>query len=114
MKRLILIITVFLTTNCLFSQEPISYSGVVETDSVSKEILYKRGLLWIANAFKDSKEVIQLKDENSGQIISKGTFKYNGKDDFYRGFIEFKLELYFKDGRYKYVITDFYHKGEMM
>lgn len=112
MKKLLLLFILFPVL--LFAQQPISFSEVVKTDSVSKEILFNKGMVWFVNAFNDSKEVIQLKDEANGQIIGKALLNYTGVDKYYRGNIYFTVELIFKDGRYKYDFKDFRHKGEMI
>ena len=110
MRILVIISFVF---NCYtsFAQNPISYSDVVNIDSVSKSELFKRGLVWTAEAFRSSNDVIQVKDKEAGMILGKGTFDYPGKDKFYNGVVRFTFKLQFKDGRYKYDFYDFTHES---
>lgn len=110
MKKFLLIL-IMMPVLC-FSQNKIAYSEVVQTDSVSKQTLYGRGLTFFANNFKNANNVIQLKDESECHIIGKSNIEYQGVDQFYSGHINFTVELTFKDGRFKYDIKDFYHQGE--
>lgn len=50
-------------------------------DSVDKSQveLYTNAKLWIVNMFRDSKEVIQLDDKETGEILGKGLFRFNYK-----------------------------------
>ena len=88
------------------------YEGVVEVDSVSADQLYSRAKLWLANVFVKSRNVIDLDDPSSNTIVAKGNAPVIimgnlGKED--GGYISFKLSLFFKDSRYKYILTDFDH-----
>lgn len=50
-----------------------------EIDSISgatKADLYSKSKIWFINSFTSAKEVLQLEDEKSGQLIGKGNFKY--------------------------------------
>jgi hypothetical protein len=118
MKRIyMLIITALFFGLSAKAQEPLTIEDVVEIDSVSsKEILYNRGHNWIVSIFKNPQKVIQLNDKNEGQIICKGNFEYNqkkfiwGASETTKGYINFTIKLFFKDGRYKYIFTDFIHE----
>lgn len=110
MKKLLFLL--LLMPVICFSQNKISYSEVVQTDSVSKQTLYGRGLTFFANNFKSANNVIQLKDEAECHIIGKSNIEYPGVDQYYSGHINFTIELFFKDGRFKYEIKDFSHQGE--
>lgn len=88
------------------------YEGVVEVDSVFAGQLYSRAKLWLANAFVKSKNVIDLDDPSGNTIIAKGNAPVIIMGNFGKesgGYISFKLSLFFKDGRYKYILTDFDH-----
>lgn len=59
------------------------YEKILEGMSGAKqEDLYTASLKWMAETFNDSKEVIQVKDKESGTITGSGVFKY-----FVQGFI---------------------------
>lgn len=113
MKNIVLIGLLF--PAFLFSQTPITFDEVVEIEGVSKDDLYNRGLQFMIKAFKDADEVIQLKDKENGQIIGKGNFSYVqsrqgwGGSPNTEGVVNFTIKLLFKDGKYRYVLTDFIH-----
>lgn len=94
------------------SQEPLSYSGVIEVAGVSKDELYTRAKAWLNESFNSVKDVTQHSDKEAGEIFIKGImpltarYKYfgNQKDDISS---KFMLNLWFKDGKYKYEIKEF-------
>ncbi|MCZ4244920.1 DUF4468 domain-containing protein [Pedobacter punctiformis] len=90
MKKLILLILVIIPV-IAFSQKKqrdtakvampikegsIVYESIVDGLDRSKSELFNTSLKWMANSFADSKEVIQVKDENNGNIVGTGTFDY--------------------------------------
>ncbi len=88
----------------------ITYTGVVQVDSLSSEELYKRSKRWFFDTYNSGKDVIQLDDKESGEIIGKGFFETYWESSFISGiginvFQTIKVQV--KDGRYKYEITDF-------
>jgi hypothetical protein len=93
-----------------------TFQGVVKVDSTSKNELYSRAREWFAKTFNSANNVIQMDDKEAGKIIGKGCFKVRcGKWDWddrkiERGVINFTLSIYIKDGKFKYVITDFSHE----
>ena len=93
----------------------ISYNEVVTVNnSTSKDELFSRAKSCFAYLFKSSKSVIQNEDKDSGIIIGKGNIKAYAKAlgiDFEGGFVNFTITIACKDGRYKYVITNFFHEG---
>lgn len=92
------------------------YSGVVQVDTSSAKILQSRAKLFIAENFKSAKSVIQLDDQEAGVIVAKGNFVPTIKAPLLGhigyGYVSFSLKLQFKDGKYKYTITDFFHTGD--
>jgi len=93
----------------------ISYTEVITVnDSASKNELFSRAKSCFVHLFKNSKNVIQNEDKDSGIIIGKGNIKAYAKalgmtSD--AGFVNFTITIACKDGRYKYTITDFVHEG---
>lgn len=90
-----------------------NFTAVIAVDSVSAKDLKKRADIWFVSAFKDSKSVIQINEDD--RIIGKANTFYSHKNafnDYYDGNIEFTISLYFKDGRYKYELKDFIHSGK--
>lgn len=88
------------------------FEGVVQVDSLSAEQLYLKSRFWLANVFVKSKNVIDLEDPINKTIIAKGNapviIKGNLGDEP-GGYVSFKLSLFFRDGRYRYILTDFEH-----
>jgi hypothetical protein len=85
------------------------FSEVVSVDSNSKAAeLYERGRRWVVDAYK-SKDVVQLEDKESKELIVKGTFWVHWRAGILLiGIhIEHTLRLQFKDGRYRYEMSNF-------
>lgn len=93
----------------------ISYSEVVVlTDSAAKNELFSRAKSCFAHLFKSSQKVIQNEDKEAGTIIGKGTIKAYARAlgaDFDGGYVNFTITIACKDGRYKYILSDFVHEG---
>jgi hypothetical protein len=95
---------------------PISFSEVVIVDStLDKNHLFSSGRSWFNNSFRDSKEVLQIQDKESGELSGKGLFTYSPNafalSACTKGTIRFTVSIHVKDGRYKYVLSDFIHEG---
>jgi len=52
----------------------ITYTEVNKIDSLNKSELYSKALEWFTYKFSSSNDVIQLKNEDRGEIIGKGSF----------------------------------------
>lgn len=113
MKKLTFIIALF----CYFfgfSQEPLVYTGVVETDStLTKNDLYINGKTWFAESFRSAQDVLQMEDKEASKLIGKSNIEYNSNvflsSDRTRGWIRFTVNLQVKDGKYKYEISNIIH-----
>jgi hypothetical protein len=118
MERFLLTISLLLFLSLsIKAQKPLTFEDVVTIDStLMQESLYNRGHNWVVSIFKNPQKVIQLDDKQGGQIICKGNFAYNqkkfiwGGSETTKGYINFTIKLFFKNGRYKYVFTDFIHE----
>jgi hypothetical protein len=88
----------------------IDYTEVVTVENASQAELYKRGKIWLASAFKSAKDVVQAEDKDAGFIIAKGVsqivIKSVGMGTPQNLF--YTLKINYKDGRYKYELTEFY------
>ncbi|MFZ6052505.1 DUF4468 domain-containing protein [Halocola ammonii] len=126
MKLTITFLTL-LFTNFLFSQNPpveiavpydstegkYQYQEVVELEGLSTEQFYKNAKEWLEEKYV---ETDLLRDEENTIIIDEGYFNIVWVMDFGQSFSElevskeikltFNLKLEFKDGRYRYTITD--------
>lgn len=80
------------------------------TDSAqaTQKDLHTRAMAWFANAFRDSKEVIQVSDENS--IIGKGNFSF--EQAMVPFLIQFSVKVNVKDNKYRIQFYDItYREG---
>lgn len=114
MKKLVLLLVLFSFSIILFSQndticgsipykdKKVCYENVITVNSASA-VLYANSKIWITKNFGNSASVIQSDVENSLLVI-KGSIK-KGEYTTYK----FTLTLQFKDGRYKYTLTDLYY-----
>lgn len=118
MKSLSLILITFI---CLqsFGQTLLSYDSVLIFDGKPKDKLYSLSKQFLIQAFKDSKEVIQLDDKEGGIIIAKGNFSYQQSNAKFpcgrlsgKGIVEFTLKIQIKDGKIKVTLSDFKHITE--
>ncbi|MCK0199126.1 DUF4468 domain-containing protein [Ornithobacterium rhinotracheale] len=117
MKKVLLLL--FL---CLFAMtkaqeaKPLGFTKVVEVPGVSKENLYNRAKLWVSDNFKKAEYVVDVDDKENGLIICKSNYLFESKSitggDTARGRVTFTLKMFFKDGKYKYEITDFVHSNK--
>ncbi len=112
MKRLItlLLITIISTTSFAKGDEKtydFHYTNVVEVEGVSKALLYQRALGWVTSVVID-KEAIQIKDKETGHILFNGFEKLPTpvEDN-----LHFTFNIMVKDGRFKYIVENFYHEG---
>lgn len=125
MKRIIITIFLIGSVVLLFSVEKyefpkkdgkIFFTEVVEVPDVEQSILHSRALEWFAKAFKSAQDVIQMNDKENGKIVGKGNFgdiniNVNLGLVPVEGHVNFTISIYFKEGKYKFEITDFYHEG---
>lgn len=100
------------------AQEPLIYEGVVKIDTITNEQeLMMRLKIWLDEAFVNDKEVIQILDEENGQVNGKGNLSYNSKvfmgSDGTTGKVHFKIKIQIKTGRYRYEFSEFVHDGNM-
>ena len=123
MKKLISIAIVILSSVSCFGQtimpidsitNKITYQEVVELPNLTAEKLYLRAKEWFSSAFVSGKNVIDFDDNKGFKIIGKGTINIIFKNELGNvgdgGNVSFTLSLFFKDNRYKYIITDFIHE----
>jgi len=126
MKKTILTLLTFLPL-LLFSQkkqkevtkvilplknESIYIEKVIDSLSADKRKVYNASLKWMATVFVDSKEVIQNKNENDGEIIGSGNFRlvlpgFTTTNDL----ISFMIEITAKDNKSRMRIYQFSRKA---
>lgn len=122
MKRIkyfssVLIILISASANAQNSKLPlnsetklISYSKVVQADSIDKKELYMRAFTWANTFYKNPADVIREKDAAAGKIVCKARYKITNppnKDGFEKdaGDVMYTLTIQIKEGRYKYELS---------
>jgi hypothetical protein len=108
------IIIALLLCNSAFAQLPIdstthliTYTGIVQANGTQSE-LYSRAREWFAKTYNSAQSVIQM--DNNSEIVGKALMQVYDKGKC--GFINYTISVFFKDGKYKYEITNLYHTGE--
>lgn len=112
-KNLYTFLLILFFNNLLFSQSvqidsltnKYQSTSIIKLDSLKKDYIYNKTLQWVSLNFKSAKDVIQFTDEEKNRIIIKANFK---TDLFMKeGWIGYTLTIDFKDGKLKYLFTDF-------
>ena len=89
----------------------VTYAGVVEIAGIKADSLYNRALIWANTYFKNPADVIREKDQEAGKIVCKARYKIMNPPDktgfqSEGGVVMYTMNLMFKDGRYRYEITE--------
>ena len=128
MKKTISLLLIFLCS-FLFSQKLIPDADlnnkyghkIYKLDSIvnsnlEKKELYSNALRWISSNFKDSRNVIEMKDESLGEVVFSGriTGNYVGSYEKRNKKVEFlapvtfifKCKIIVKDKKYRIIFTD--------
>lgn len=116
--RYLLAIAFLLLTGSSFGQSDtiLKYTEIIQIDGINQQSLYQRARLWANDVFKNSKNVIQIDDKETGEIAGKATFdalfSWNalGKRTATTT-VNFKFQIIVKDGKYKYIFTDLTENG---
>ena len=110
--KALLLVTCAIGASPLIAQiddcQPLDSLGVVNVEGATAADLHSRAKAWFANAFKDSREVVHMNDENSKTMIGKGTAKYPEKyvDG---GWFKYTVEISCREGRYRYSVNTISH-----
>lgn len=81
-----------------------SISGIQSVDSVTANELFNRAVSWISSTYKYPDKVISSKDKDAGVLVLNGIAN---SSEIRSGF-ELRLSFKFKDGRYKWEISNIY------
>ncbi|HCC51120.1 MAG TPA: hypothetical protein DEQ30_02950 [Porphyromonadaceae bacterium] len=112
MKRFVVLFVLTLISIKMFSQGEficdilpakdgrVFYSEVIKTEDMSASELYSNAKKWVSTTFRSAKSVIQS-DVDGSIIVIKGRLSYITSAD-----TPFTLTIQFKDGRFKYELTD--------
>lgn len=114
-KTLFLLMMLGLVAPSLKAQDvtPLTYSEVIQVDGVSKDELYNRAKQWFSSAYRDANKVIKDESKSDGSITAKAIMRYNSGilsgSAITKGAISYDIAIAVRDGRYKYVISNFIH-----
>lgn len=116
MRQLLVAMVVFVTVpSTIQSQESQSFEKVIQAEGISKKNLFSSGYDWFASSFNTANEVIQMADKEAGIIIGNGSLEYGYKGlsyICYNGWVKYTVKVYFKDNRYKVIVTNLSHSVE--
>lgn len=113
MKKILLFVLASIFCGSISAQTneptPITYSAVVQVDGIDANELFARGRQWFAQAYNNSKVVLQMAENN--RLVGKAllSFKYDAK--VYSVFdcqVDYHILIECRDGRYKYTIDNLY------
>lgn len=89
----------------------ISFNKVNEVGNTTATELYQRALIWASTFYKNPTDVIRERDSINGTILCKARFKISNPADKKTpvtdaGNVMYSLKLQFKEGRYRYELTE--------
>lgn len=116
MKKLVLLpflLCVFMLP--VIAQEPISFEKVIKADSIKKNDIYYGLKEWVGMNYRSAKSVTEVDDKEAGLLIISPRKDYSmGKLSYlcYSGTVKYTVKFQIKDGRFKVVVTNFFHEND--
>lgn len=113
MKKFLLSFIIACLPMINFAQKPLSYSTVINKEGVNAQTLYALTKNWMAQTFKDSNTFLEQSGE---EITGRGrmTFSTNLQYSSIKGFIEYSVNVQFKEGKLKLTVGNFTHIPEIV
>lgn len=113
MKKCILSFIIASLATIGFAQKPLSFTAVVYEEGVDAQTLYNFTRNWMAQTFKESNSLLEQAGE---EITGRGriTFSTNMQYSSIKGFIEYSVNVQFKDDKLKFTMSSFTHKPEIV
>src|SRR5258708_984965 len=92
----------------------VTYQGIIKVDSLPKKELYLRAKDWVVRTLKSSDNNINIDDKDYNSLTSTGNILLPDIGNrmsylFTERHLNFKLTIYFKDGRVKYLMENMVH-----
>lgn len=89
----------------------VSYKSVNESAGTPAGELYRRSLRWANSYYKNPADVIRERDSLAGKVVCKARYKIMNPADKKGlqtdgGIVMYTLTLQFKEGRYRYEMTE--------
>lgn len=109
MKKFFTVAAVSIASLVCNAQSTSPKSEVITDSTQTKKALFSKANLWVANTWKSAKDVIQMKDEESGTIVVKGLLSTKVKVSMgvkLDGHTESTITIKCKDGKVKIEFND--------
>lgn len=74
-KTFLVIVVLFFVTPARCQDTLLTYSHILQVDTLSKNEIFDRTLIWCSKAFKDSKSAINVKEREGGIIGGKAYYQ---------------------------------------
>jgi hypothetical protein len=113
MKKFILTCAMIACSLVATAQKPLSFTTIIQADGVSAQTLYDLTKSWFVKTYIDSRSV--LKNENPGKELTGTGSLVMDVGMMYlsiKGYINYLIDVQFKDGRLKFTMNDFRHKPD--
>ena len=98
------------------SQNPLKFEQVFNAEGKTKDEMFSKAMLWVADKYNSANDVVQLSDKDAGNIIVKAMYNHRyGKAMTYGGSwgnITYTLSIQFKDDKYRIAVGPFIHEYE--
>lgn len=116
MRKMIFVLFAMLSLSMAAQEKAIQCDSVIQAQGLDSKEIYQRVKGWVAEAYNEASEVIQLDDAEQGVMVCKGNFEYRAPGGWsYRnidGYIRYTLKVQVRDGRFKVSMGDFDHESK--
>lgn len=117
MKKIIILISLIIVINIVKGQnEPLIFSKILKLDSISKNEIFDKTLIWCSKSFSDSKSAINVKEREGGIIVGKArvisSYKIPKRKDsilsmtFLNYYFDWLIEI--KEGRLRFTANNIF------
>lgn len=114
MRNILVLMMLAVSIGC-FAQKNLNYSKVIPCEGVNAEEAYLRIELWAVNLFNSPNKNVQLRDKENKTLVIKAATVFKsekGNAGDINGYINYTLNLFFRDGRFKVEMIDMEHSGK--
>jgi len=116
MKLLVTLTFITLYTGLAAQDTTFRMQKIVIVDSTTKTQLFERARLWMNDYYKSSKDVLQVSDKESGELVGKPIMNISypltelGHTSKVPVHVDYTVRIIVKDGKYKVEAYNFYNK----
>lgn len=114
MKKLLMLLTLFVSMIAAAQDKPLTFSEVIQVEGKNQAEIYGGLREWVATTYNNGKAVTQMEDATTGTIILKALFpfKKGGIYSAYEGNVNYILKLQAKDGRFRAEMSGITHENK--